>query len=369
MNKKMRKSTAPFLLCLCILMQNFGVSAAEAEAYSPADAERTQDFLKIGSTAEPTLWQTPEADEAEEFSKKIEVTAKSVFHPVRENNYYNLLVPTQMTKIGDTYYLVDSYHNQILCSKNMGAPARKWNVMADKLNRPHAIAGDGVVLLVADTDNHRIISYVKEEEGYVEKQVFDSVGVRPHYIVYDNETGLFFVWSSMTGEMYLFRRMPDTVELCLEKVMRVPELDGKYVRSFMIEDDKIYFPCVEKSAIIAVDKKTFSIENIYPVPEKIAGMVQLIKIQNYYYLTVSTDINYNKNAAAFVRAGALEDFAGGNYKDVRSYFEEEWLPYYISEADGFYYAIVLGNAGASCGCRFEVEEDKFQNMRKAAIAW
>ena len=49
----------------------------------------------------------------------LEVKAKSVY-PAERNCYYGLLVPTQLTKIGDTIYLVDSYHNQILYSTAYG---------------------------------------------------------------------------------------------------------------------------------------------------------------------------------------------------------------------------------------------------------
>lgn len=295
-------------------------------------------------------------------------TASAAFYPTKENIYYELLVPTQLTKIEDTYFMVDSYHNQILCSKRLEPPASGWNIMAENLMRPHSIAGDGVVFLVTDTDNHRIISYVKgeEPEGYTETQIFENIGVRPHYIAYDAPTGLFYAWSSMTGEMYLFRRKPDTVEVYLEKVMSVPELSGKYVRSFTIEDDRIYLPCVEYRAIVEVDKETFEIKNIYSVPEKIAGMVQITKIQNYYYLTVSTDIDYNQNAATIVRAGALEDFAVGNYESVNDCFGINGAPYYISEAGGSYYTVVIRSAGASYGCKFDVVEDKICNMRKTA---
>lgn len=295
-------------------------------------------------------------------------TSDAAFHPTEENIYYELLVPTQLTKIGDTYYLVDSYHNQILCSKRLGPPASEWKVMAGNLKRPHSIAGDGVVFLAADTDNHRIISYVKSEnpEGYTETQIFEHIGVRPHYIVYDAPTGLFYVWSSMTGEMYLFRRKPDTVEVYLEKVMSVPELYGQYVRSFTIEGDRIYLPCVHKSAIIAVDKKTFRIKNTYSVPESIAGMVQLIKMDHYYYLTVSTDINFDQNAATIVRAGALEDFAAGNYEEVTEYFTDKGAPYYITEVDGSYYTVVIRPTGASYGYKFEVVEDEICNLQKTA---
>lgn len=295
-------------------------------------------------------------------------TVKAAFYPTEGNVYYELLVPTQLTKIGDTYYLMDSYHNQILCSKRLGPPASGWSVMAANLNRPHSIAGDGVVFLVTDTDNHRIVSYIKSEEpaGYTEVQVFENIGVRPHYIVYDAPTGLFYAWSSMTGEMYLFRRKPDTSEVCLEKVMKVPELYGKYVRSFTIEGDRIYLPCVHESAIVAVDKETFCVEDSYAVPESIAGMVQLAKIQNYYYLTVSTDIDFDQNAATIVRAASLEDFAAGNYEEVKECFGDKGAPYYISEVDGLYYTVVIRPSGASYGYKFEVIEDKICNMQKTA---
>ena len=295
-------------------------------------------------------------------------TVNAAFCPTKENIYYELLVPTQLTKIGDTYYLVDSYHNQILCSKRLGPPAKGWNVMAENLKRPHSIAGDGVVFLVADTDNHRIICYVKNEkpEGYTETQIFENIGVRPHYIVYDASTGAFYAWSSMTGGMYLFRRKPDTAEVYLEKVMSVPELYGQYVRSFTIEGDRIYLPCVHGSAIIAVDKKTFRIKNTYSVPESIAGMVQLIKIQNYYYLTVSTDLQFNQNAATIVRAGSLEDFTAGNYESVNDYFGINGAPYYISEADGSYYTVVIRPSDTSCGYKFDVVEDQICNLQKTA---
>ena len=121
----------------------------------------------------------------------LEVKAESVY-PAERNSYYGLLVPTQLTKIGDTFYLVDSYHNQILYSTAYGVLSCSWKVMAKDLAQPHSIAGDGVVYLVTDTENHRVVSYLKNPEGFVELQVFDNIGVRPHYIVYDAPTGLFY---------------------------------------------------------------------------------------------------------------------------------------------------------------------------------
>lgn len=293
------------------------------------------------------------------------LTAKAeTFYPTERNSYYGLLVPTQLTKIGDTFYLVDSYHNQILHSTAYGVLSSSWQVMAKNLSQPHSIAGDGVVYLVTDTENHRVVSYIKNPDGFTELQVFDHIGVRPHYIVYDEPTGLFYAWSSMTGEMYLFRRKPDSVEVYLEKIMQIPELYGKYVRSFTIEGNQIYFPCVHSSSIVVADKKTFRIKNIYPVPENIAGMVQLTKIQNYYYLTVSTDINFNQKAATIVRARTLQDFGTGNYESVNKYFGGDGAPYYISAADGSYFTVVIRTTGRACGYKFDVVNDELCNMEE-----
>lgn len=318
MKRKLLKAIVAMTLCLCILMQSSGLLTAKA----------------------------------------------GVFYPVERNSYYGLLVPTQLTKIGDTFYLVDSYHNQVLFSTQYGVLSSSWKVMSKNFLQPHSIAGDGVVYLVTDTENGRVVSYTKEQEGFTEQQIFNGIGVRPHYIVYDEPTGLFYAWSSMTGEMYLFRRKPDTAEVYLENIMRVPELYGKYVRSFTIEGGTIYFPCVHSSSIVAVDKSTFKVKNIYPVPENIAGMVQLTRIQNYYYLTVSTDINFDPKGANIVRARTLADFSTGNYESVNKKFGGDGAPYYISSADGSYFTVVIRTTGRACGYKFDVVNDELCNMEE-----
>lgn len=319
MKRKLLKSLAGIILCLCIILQSSCLLTVQA----------------------------------------------GKFYPTAGNSYYGLLVPTQLTKIGDTFYLVDSYHNQILYHPTYSALSCSWKVMVkDDLSQPHSIAGDGVVYLVTDTENHRVVSYIKNPDGFMEMQAFNGIGVRPHYVVYDEPTGLFYVWSSMTGEMYLFRRKPNTMEVYLENIMRVPELHGKYVRSFTIEGDQIYFPCVHSSSIIAVDKKTFQINQIYPVSQNIAGMVQLTKIQNYYYLTVSTDINFNQSAANIVRATSLEDFAIGNYQSINNKFGSDGAPYYISYADGSYFTVVIRGGGRACAFKFDVVNDEICNTKE-----
>ncbi|MCI6629236.1 MAG: hypothetical protein MSH20_00305, partial [Lachnospiraceae bacterium] len=130
----------------------------------------------------------------------------SASYPSSNNAYGQLSVPTQITKLGNTYYIVDCYHDQIIYSPNPGAPLKQWKVMTNHVHQPHALASDGTVYLVVDTENNRVISYEKGTDRFRELQIFEQIGNRPHYITYEPSDELFYVWSSLTGEMYLFGR-------------------------------------------------------------------------------------------------------------------------------------------------------------------
>ena len=89
------------------------------------------------------------------WSEAVEAVSSE---PVK-NVQPSLSVPTQITKIGDDYFLVDCYHNQILTSKTPDAPLTDWYVMTDQINRGHTIAGDGTVYLADDTENNRVLIF------------------------------------------------------------------------------------------------------------------------------------------------------------------------------------------------------------------
>ncbi|MBQ8040791.1 MAG: hypothetical protein IJ274_13170, partial [Lachnospiraceae bacterium] len=96
------------------------------------------------------------------------------------------------------------------------------------------IAGDGTVLLIDDTENNRILVFEKAGEGYVQTQTFDNVGMRPHFVQYDEKRQTFYAWIAITGEMYYFKRNASNNEVFIEKILKIDELFGVYVRSFTI---------------------------------------------------------------------------------------------------------------------------------------
>ena len=315
-----------------------------------------------------------------------------------QNHYADLSVPTCITKVGNLYFIVDCYHDQVIYNDNLEDPVAEWKVMppVTSLSQPHTIASDGVVYLVDDTENNRVVVYEPVETGtdvpavtsFTLTQYFDNIGVRPHFTVYDEPTKTFYVWSSFSGEMYLFRRRESDNRVLLTGIKKVPELAGVYVRSFTIDGDRILFvsglavadevyaqaaaqrdtsstaspspsaqedlpPLQERATgvVLACDKKTFEVEARYPVPDEIAGMVQVMNTSSTasgppspqgeghgYLITVSTDRVGNADAATILFCERLEDLASGDYVEV---YDEHFIgggtPYYMGVIDGAYY--------------------------------
>lgn len=272
------------------------------------------------------------------------------------NPHPSLCVPTYLTKVENTYFLVDCYHNQVLYHDDLASPLTDWNILTDDIDKGHTLAGDGMVYLVDDTENHRILIFEKREDRFVHTQTFSDIGNRPHYIIYDEKTDTFYAWSSLTGEMYLFRHNPNDTRMYLTEIRRVDALDGIYVRSFTIIDDKIYFVS-GNSNIICADLETFEILDTYPVPDSIAGMVQLTKIQDYFYITVSTDITGNQDYATMIRTKELSHLMEEMYEDVYHHFIGGGTPYYITAIDDAYYLTEHRLPGHSVW-RFQVADNE-----------
>lgn len=277
---------------------------------------------------------------------------------VRKNPCTDLSIPTQITKIEDTYFIVDCYHDQVIYNDNLTDPLNEWNVMTDEMSRGHTIAGDGRVYLIDDTENERIMVFEKaggSEEKYVFSQQFTGVTGRPHYMIYDEQSETFYAWCSVSGQMYLFRDDGGS-KVYLSEIKEIPELDGVYVRSFTIIGDDIYFVS-GNSSIIRADLETFEIEERYPVPPEMAGMVQLTLIDGMYYITVSTDALWDQDYATMIRCASLEDLSGNRFEDIYGYFIGGGTPYYITSFDNAYYMTEHRIPGHSIW-RFSVKDGK-----------
>ncbi|HJA93095.1 MAG TPA: hypothetical protein H9717_08300 [Candidatus Eisenbergiella merdipullorum] len=276
------------------------------------------------------------------------------------NPYPSLSVPSCITKIREDYFIVDTYHDQILFGDSLKRPIEEWRVVTDQISRGHTIAGDGTVYLADDTENNRILVFEKKDGIFLLTQEFTEIGTRPHYVVYDEETKRFYAYSSMTGELYVFLRLSDSSQMVLEDIRSIPKLNGIYVRSFTIMDQEIYFVS-GNSSIIRARLSDLSILEEYPVTAEIAGMIQLEKIQDYYYITVSTDVTGNQDHATILRTHDLHSLADGEYEDIYSYFVGGGTPYYLGSFDGHYYLTEHRIPGCSIW-QFDVVKNEITNV-------
>ena len=323
MNKHIQKKK--FLGCLTmLLLVCLSGCAKQTPQAEPYDGEK---YVAVANTTEAF-------ENKEEFAKG--------FEPV--TNYdERLSVPTYITKYDDTWFIVDCYHNRIIYSDTLGIPLNQWKIMTGDVTQPHTIASDGVVYLVDDTENNRVQVFEKVDSKFINTQTIYNIGNRPHYTIYDKATDTFYVWSSTTGEMYLFRHTADSSLMYLTEVRKIDALNGIYVRSFSIIDGDIYFVSSVSEAgtpgrIYQCDLNSFEIKKEIPVPDTLAGMVQITRIQNYYYITTSTDLSGDQNHATIVRTPSLSELSKGNYEDIYAqYFIGGGTPYYISEVDGTYF--------------------------------
>lgn len=281
------------------------------------------------------------------------------------NPYPTLSVPTYITKVDESYFIVDCYHNQVIYHDNLTDPLYQWQVMTDDIAMGHTLASDGKVYLIDDTENNRILVMEKgsNESGqtvFLPTQEFTGIGNRPHYIIYDDYTDTFYAWSSMSGEMYLFRHPEGDSRMYLTEIRSIPSLDNVYVRSFTIVEDTIYFVS-GNSSIIEADLYSFKIKKEYPVPPEMAGMIQLTPIDDFFYITVSTDSTGNQDYATLLRVKDLDSLSAGDYEDVYENFIGGGTPYYITKIEDTWYLTEHRIPGHSIWS-FQIENNNITNV-------
>lgn len=286
---------------------------------SRTDSEPVSQMAPTVTTPPPTV---------QNVSMEIELTA---------NPHGTLSVPTQITKIGEDYFIVDCYHNQILTSDSLDKPLEEWYVLTNQINRGHTIAGNGTVYLADDTENNRVLVFEKQDTHFVQTQIFENIGNRPHYVEYDNNTDRFYVLSSMTGELYVFYQEESSSQVCLEKTLSIPDMQNVYIRSFTIYEDTIYFPASNGTILHTYLNDELTFIEKWSLPNELAGLVQVTQIEDYYYITVSTDLSGNAEYATILRTKDLSLPGNYEYEEIYDTFNSIGTPYYISFFDNHYY--------------------------------
>ena len=124
-------------LCITATGCNLGETGKPAAPYDGTNFVKELDVTEAG--------QNPQ-----EFAAGLEVI---------KNFDTKLSVPTYITKVNDTYFIVDCYHNRIIYSDSLDVPLTEWYIMSGEATQPHTLASDGTVYLVDDTENNRVLVF------------------------------------------------------------------------------------------------------------------------------------------------------------------------------------------------------------------
>lgn len=261
-----------------------------------------------------------------------------------------LYTPTFTTQIAGINFIVDCWNHRIIYSRDMELPIEDWKTLDDNIAGPHSIAGNGTVFVAEDTGRHRLFVYTLTAKGFKKTQIIDGINGRPHRTIYDSTTKKFYVLTSTTQKMFVLSYQNGKV--VVDQEVDLDFLEGSYVRSFSIINDKMYFVSgPSKISVVNYIDRDFIVERQYPVPEKYSQMNDIKKLGDYYFITVYPE--------KIIRLKDLSDF--NSAENIYSKFGFKGTPYFINYFDGrFFITEIDSNSGIKS---FKIKDNKIIDVK------
>jgi hypothetical protein len=237
--------------------------------------------------------------------------------------------PNLLYKVGDTWYLVDGYHNRLLKSTHVSRDLASWREMATQLADTHSIASDGQLIVADVSAENRVVGLIASNDVLRQQSVIQGVGERPHRVQYSREKSAFYALSAISGSVSKFERNADGLKLVFSK--QIPFLSGRYSRSFSIIDQEAYFVSSPGRIIRANfhDESFTELETIQ-LPEVAGSPNDIFRASDgWWYISATPQV--------LIRARSPQDFSAGRFEDVYARWGLKGTPYYLSEYEGLLY--------------------------------
>jgi hypothetical protein len=239
-----------------------------------------------------------------------------------------LYTPTQITRIGSLYFIVDCWHNRVLYSPSISAPIASWHVLDGTLAGPHSIASDSVLYATEDTGRNALRVYRYGNNTFQQVQTIPNLGDRTHRVRYDAATSAFYVLSANSQKITKLIRQGERLEIVYQKPL--PFLQGTYTRSFTIIDGYMLFISGPRAITkVRYTDDSYEVVQTYAMPPALYEMNDLFKSGKYFYATASSK--------AIVRATSLEALRDSQWEDLYSKLGFHGIPYFMEEFDGRIY--------------------------------
>lgn len=160
--KRMLSYLFPFVWLLIIA----GIFTACGQDPLPAASSAANEDTSSAAASEAKL-PLPSESHLRAFTT-VQDLSNETFTPIAaqdvpRNSFPDLSVPTYVTKVKDTYFIVDCYHDQIIYHDNLTDPLTDWQILTNEIDKGHTIASDGEVYLADDTEGNRILVFEKRK--------------------------------------------------------------------------------------------------------------------------------------------------------------------------------------------------------------
>ncbi|MBE7009466.1 MAG: class I SAM-dependent methyltransferase [Ruminococcaceae bacterium] len=268
-----------------------------------------------------------------------------------------LCAPTKITKINETYFIVDCWHHRILCSDLLSNNLKDWQTLPGKVLGGHTIAGNENILLADSTDTDQLLCFRKNSNGdgirYELRETIDirpflpdgihgKDGIRlarPHSILYDAQRDCFLVAVGSAGCLLLLRARDQCV--VVEQTLTDECFQDAYLKFVKKVDEDYWLEANGKLIRFQIYGGKLKVLSAYSLPPYIhGGMVNdFAKIGNRYYLT--TYEQYGVYELVFPNAAqgtALSAISVGRQLKTKG------IPYLFSEFDGSFWLTEIQDA-------------------------
>lgn len=284
-----------------------------------------------------------------------------------ESYQTRLYTPTYVTKIDNNYFIVDCWHHRIIYNKNLHDPIAQWKVLTNDIAGPHTIVSDGKILIAEDTGRHRLFVFQKipvitddemmefepnnTNKEYELTQILSDIGKRPHRIIYDEKTKLFYVIAAISQQISAIKDNNGVAEILYTK--KLPFLKQAYTRSInIINDEMVFVSGPGKITFTTYQDGKYQVIKQYDVPPAFSEMNDMVKINDYYYITASPRM--------FVRVKNLENFGKGDYEDLNHQVGYKGTPYFFNKIDDRFFLPEITEYSSIIS--FKISNNKIQDV-------
>lgn len=107
----------------------------------------------------------------------------------------------------------------------------------------------------------------------------------------------------------------------------------------------------------------YQVVDSFQVPDDMAGLNQIVKIDEWYYLTIYHGMDFDQSKPSkIIRAKQIEHFAENKYEDLTEILGITGTPYFLSQIDDKWFLTEIHSSSGITS--FDIVNGEIKNVKK-----